>query len=153
MKKSIFSIKEIYLPLVLFLMIGHSKTYSASDETLKNTESAEIVEIVAYDSGDFKMSGDWALLSDRRNIQIRSNLFRDLLGLPALRIPDEIKNRDLWRLRQEPDSWQKLSGILAKLDLRQGVICVDQACMRLMAICPSLAEVRAGRSCDSFSKN
>lgn len=114
---------------------------------------AENVKIVAYDQGDFKTSGDWVLLSDDRNIQVRSSLLADLVGWPVIRgLPEEIAARDLWQLSGNPERLAGLSGVEAKLDLINGVLCVGGKCYRLMAICSPTVDLKAGKKCQSFSE-
>ncbi|MFM2274727.1 MAG: hypothetical protein RL211_599 [Pseudomonadota bacterium] len=89
----IFMARIALLSSVIFgiQLCGCSENISLGKET-------ETVHIVAYDKGNFKMSGDWALFSDGRSLQIRSNLFADLIGWPRVWLPDEITERDYWRL-------------------------------------------------------
>lgn len=112
----------------------------------------EQVLIVAYDKGSFNMAGDWALLSNDQNLQIRSNLLADLIGWPRIWLPANITERDFWQLRGETKKLTALTGIEAKLDSLNGLVCLEDKCYPLMSICPPFSELKAGRKCQSFPK-
>lgn len=120
---------------------------------LKITPKAEPVTIVAYDKDDFKTSGDWVLLLDGRNIQVRSSLLADLVGWPVIRgLPEEITARDLWKLRGNREPLGGLSGVEARLDSINGLLCIGGECYKLMAVCPTTLDRKAGKKCRSFSE-
>lgn len=127
-------------------------SFMACDAAIPQTAEPELVRIVAYDKGSFKMSGDWALLSNDQNLQIRSNLFADLIGWPRIWLSTNITERDLWQLRGETEKLKALTGIEAKLDSLNGLVCLEDKCYPLAAICPPFSEVKAGRKCQFFPK-
>lgn len=132
------------------VLITVAMSLGACNESLQPL-GGEPVRIVAYDKGDFKTSGDAALLADDRLLQIRSNALSDLLGWPAIAIHSaSVRERNLWGLRGNTEKLHGIDGIEAVLDIHHGLLCLDR-CYRLMAICPSYSEGKSGKKCKSFA--
>ena len=138
-------------PIAMILIGSLTVTVACSRDSHPAAET-EQVRIVAYDKGNFKMSGDWALLSNDQNLQIRSNPLADFIGWPRIWLPKHITERDLWQLRSETEKLRALAGIEAKLDSLNGLVCLEDKCYPLMSICPPFSELKAGRKCQSFPK-
>lgn len=115
----------------------------------------EIVRILSYHpwpaSHILKTRGDWALLSSNESIQIDSTKLNAILGRPAIPVPNAliIRNRDQWEQLLKPE--QSNLEVKASFDPVNGLICLHSTCASVLAICPSILEMRRGKQCRTFN--
>lgn len=101
----------------------------------------------------FKTSGDWALLIEGDMIQIKSSLWSAILGDPALPIPKYLIENDFSRWIRSNDAPQINHVETATLNQKQGIICIQNKCAQIIAICPPFREMSADKKCLTFNIN
>lgn len=162
LRRLIFSLLDVIKPLSKRATKRWSAIFATAVLSLNACGSnqqpplqAEPIKIAIYHpwppSYIFKTVGDWALLDSGESVQIESTKWAAVIGKTALPIPNSRIERDTTIWGEKRVNIPSPGGVVAILDRKIGLICVESTCARTYAICPTWNEMRFGKKCSTFT--